>query len=69
MFKKFRNYIKLQRSIQQEILETLCTICLYLERDGHFDRNPYSKYMGSHCAQLKRLSTELREEMLKSGSK
>lgn len=69
MFKRLRNYIKLWSLIQHEILETLCTILLYLERDGHFDRNPYSKYMGTHFTQLKELSTKLREEMLENGGK
>lgn len=60
MFKKLKNYLSLQRRIQIEILETLCTICLYLERDGHFDRNPYTQYMGGHFDALKKLSATLR---------
>ena len=62
MFKKIKNYFSLQRIIQIEILETLCTICLWLERDGHFDRNPYSQHMGSHFEMLKGLSKELRDK-------
>ena len=61
MFKKIKNWFSLQRRIQIEILETLCTICLWLERDGHYDRNPYSKYMGGHFQYLKDLSKELRD--------
>lgn len=68
MFKRLRNYIKLQRLIQHEILETLCTICLYLEREGHFDRNPYARYMGTHFRELKKLSTKIREEGLGNGT-
>ena len=68
MFKRFRNYIKLQRMIQHEILETLCTLCLLLEHDRHYERNHYSMYMGTHFVQLKTLSTKLREEMRESGS-
>ena len=60
MFKKIKNYFSLQRRIQIEILETLCTICLWLERDGY--RNPYSEYMGSHFGALKSLSKELRDK-------
>lgn len=67
MFKKLRNYIKLQRMIQHEVLETLCTICLYLESDGRFNRNPYSTYMRSHFMYLKDLSTRVREEVLEDG--
>lgn len=62
MFKKIKDYFSLQRRIQIEILETLCTICLWFERDGHYDRNPYSQYMGSHFMVLKDLSKELRGE-------
>ena len=60
MFKKIKEHISLQRRIQIETLETLCTICLWLEHDGHYDRNPYTKYMGCHFAALKSLSEELR---------
>lgn len=62
MFKKIKNWFSLQRRIQIEILETLCTICLYLERDGHCDRNPYREYMGGHFRALKDLSKELRDK-------
>lgn len=61
MFKRIRRYFRLRRMIQQEVLETLCTICLYLERDGHFDRNSYARYMGGHFTRLKKLSESLRE--------
>ena len=61
MFKNLKNYFALQRRIQIEILEALCTICLWLERDGRYDRNPYSQYMGGHFQALKDLSKELRD--------
>ena len=60
MFKKIKSHFVLKRRIQIEILETLCTICLYLEHDAHYDRNPYMKYFGSHFEALKALSKELR---------
>ena len=62
MFKRIKDYFYLQRAIQIEILETLCTICLWLERDGH--HNPYSQYMGSHFRCLKELSKVLMEKEL-----
>jgi hypothetical protein len=62
MFKKIKNYFSLQRRIQIEILETLCTICLWLERDGYYNRNPYSGYMSGHFRVLKDLSKELRDK-------
>ena len=60
MFKKIKDYFSLQRKIQIEILETLCTVCLWLEHDGHYYRNPYSQYMGGHFRVLKDFSAELR---------
>ena len=62
MFKKIKNWFSLQKRIQIEILETLCTICLYLECNGHRARNPYEQYMGSHFRVLKDLSKELRDQ-------
>lgn len=61
MFKKIKRYFSLQRRIQIEILETLCTICLYLahERDGR--HNPHSRYFPSHFETLKHFSKELRD--------
>lgn len=63
MFRRIRRYLKLQRMIQHEVLETLCTICLYLERDGHFCKNYYAQYMGGHFKRLKEFSEILREEI------
>ena len=47
------------RSLLIEVIETLCTICLYLERDGRRNRNPESEIMLSHFTTLKQFSTEL----------
>ena len=60
MFKRIKEHLSLQRRIQIEILETLATICLYLERDSHYDRNPYGGHFGGHFRTLKDLSAELR---------
>lgn len=62
MFRRIRDYFALQRNIQIETLETLCTICLWLEHNGRYDRNPYSKYMNDHFATLKALSKALRSK-------
>lgn len=59
MFKKIKRYFSLQRRIQIEILETLCTICLYLRRTDSMS-NPYARYFPSHFDALKALSEELR---------
>jgi hypothetical protein len=53
--------IKLYKEIVIEIIETLCTICLYLERDGRYTHNEESKHMYSHFNTLKRLSEKLRK--------
>ena len=66
MLKKIKQYLKLQANIQIEIIETLASICKYLDYDGHFGRNPHSQYMQSHFKNLIELSKELREsEVLK----
>lgn len=62
MFKKIKNYFSLQRRIQIEILETLCTICLYLEQHGRHTYNYYTQHMHGHFRCLKDLSKELRGE-------
>lgn len=63
MFKKIKDCFSLQRRIQMEILETLCTICLWLEHEGErYKTNPYSQYMVSHFRTLKDLSKELRDK-------
>lgn len=60
MFRKIKDYLSLQRKIQIEVLETLCTICLWLQQDGRHNR--YSEFMSGHFKQLKELSKELREK-------
>lgn len=64
MFKRIKKYFSLQRRIQIEILETLCTMCLYFERNGlsNGNRNPYAAYTTGHFNTLKDLSKELRNE-------
>lgn len=63
MIKKIREYIDLQRRIQFEVLETLATICRYLEWNGRRVNNPFCKIMPSHFRYLKELSEELRSNM------
>ncbi len=66
MFKKIKQYLKLQANIQFEIIETLASICKYLDYDGFLKRNPHSQHMKGHFFRLKELSAELREsEVLK----
>lgn len=61
MIKKIKKYFSLQRKIQLEIIETLITICLYLNYDSHFSRYPRSECFAGHFKSLKSLSDELRE--------
>lgn len=56
MIKKFRFY----KAILFEILETLCTICLYLERDGRTTHNIQFEHMRGHFEALKSFSSILR---------
>ena len=59
MFKKIKRYLQLRKAIQLEVLETLCTICLYLDYEGHYSRNRYAHYMQGHFSRLKELSRDL----------
>ena len=62
MIKKIKQYFALQRRIQIEILETLSSICLYLNYDGHYSHNRYAEYMISHSCELQKISKELRDK-------
>lgn len=65
MIKKLIARIKLRRQIKIEMLETLASICLYLECEGRRTHNREAQYMHSHFYELKRMSQELREEATK----
>ena len=56
MIKKIRFY----KSLLIEIVETLCTICLYLELEGRRNHNRMAEYMKSHFECLKEFSEEMR---------
>lgn len=60
MFKKIKNYFSLKRRIQREVLETLCSICLYLDQEGRYSRNYHARHMRGHFTALKELSDELK---------
>lgn len=62
MFKKIKKYFEFQRRYQHEVLETLASICLFLEFDGHRGRIPYAEHMRHHFEVLKILSKELRDQ-------
>ena len=47
-----------------EILETLATICLYLESDSRSNRNANGVFMRGHFNELKTLSIELKKGCL-----
>lgn len=54
--------IKFYKALLTEIIETLCSICLYLDSDGRYTHNPNSRYMRGHFEQLKKFSRVLRGE-------
>ncbi len=63
MMKKFRFY----KMMVREILETLCTICLYIEREGRFSRNLQAQNMRLHFDSLKWYSDSIADELEKAG--
>ena len=65
MFKKIKNYFSFKKRMRIEILETLATICLYLESDSRSYRNANGVFMRGHFNVLKALSYELRRSVYK----
>jgi len=61
MIKKFRFY----KGLLREIIETLCTICLYLESEAHYSRNRQGNNMRLHFETLKEYSNTLGKELEK----
>ena len=60
--KKLKAKIKFYKLLIIEITETLCTICLIMERDCHMSHDPRGAHMHSHFEQLKKMSEEMRGE-------
>ena len=56
MIKKIRLY----KDLLIEIVETLCTICLYLEKNGRYSHNEESWHMRDHFEALKEFSEDMR---------
>ena len=65
MFKKIKNYFTFKKRMRIEILETLSTICLYLESDSRSYRNRNGVFMRGHFNELKALSSELKRSVYK----
>ena len=63
MIKRIKRYFKIKYLLLLEIVETICTICLYLEHAGRSARNPYSEHMSMHFQYLKELSDALKEDI------
>jgi len=64
--KKIKKKIRFYKALLVEIVETLCTICLYLDFDGRMNRrNPKAEFMRGHFEQLKQASSVLRRELSK----
>ena len=63
--KKIKRKIRFYKALLVEIVETLCSICLYLDFEGtlHHPRNPKAIYMKDHFEQLKQASSVLRKEL------
>lgn len=69
MIKKIKKWLALQRLIQIEVLETLTTICMYIDYEhGKYNHNPYRRHFQSHMCGLKHYSEELRKQALKGGT-
>lgn len=63
--KKIKRKILFYKALLVEIIETLCTICLYLDFEGTLchHKNPRAIFMKGHFEQLKQASLILRKEL------
>lgn len=63
--KRIKTKFRFYKALLAEIVETLCSICLYLDWEGRFNHfhNPRAEYMHSHFEQLKQASAVLRHEL------
>lgn len=61
--KKLKKMALFYKKMLVEILETLCSICLYLETDGRYSHNPQWEHMRSHFNMLKVFSGDLRRDL------
>ena len=70
-FKKRKEEKLLQKRIQHEVLETLCTICLVIYYDRNICRGSveYKRFMQTHFYILKQRSETLRKELEEMESK
>lgn len=66
---KIKKYFTWKKRMYVEVLETLCSICLYLESDHIRSRNRYGEFMRDHFQQLKKLSQELRADICERENK
>ena len=62
MLRKIIKALTLNKRMRIEVIETLCTICLFLEREGRYRNNYYAEHMRSHFAELKHISCDLKGE-------
>lgn len=51
--------------MQIEVLETLASICLYLDYEGHYSRNRFHEYIRMHYSELKNYSKDLKDDIWK----
>jgi hypothetical protein len=56
-----KNKILFYKNILNEIIETLATICIYLEYDSRRSNNPMGEHMRGHFKNLADYSQELRK--------
>lgn len=61
-----RKKIKFYKALIIEILETLCSICLFLESEGRINHVPHYVFMHDHFDRLKDFSRVMREEVSKT---
>lgn len=63
IIKKIFQKRKMKKQILHELLETIASICLYLEYDARRSHNPYGQHMRSHFEGMKHYSEIIRKDL------
>ena len=64
-----RKKIRFYKELLIELIETLCSICLFMESFGRINHVPHQIFMRDHFTRLKDFSETLRKEVYKNDKK
>lgn len=62
-----RKKIRFYKALLVEIIETLCSILIYIDEDARLNHRIFGYSTRSHFVALKRFSEKMREDLIKGG--